>query len=152
VYEAVQGSDAVLSALGGSFDGTDKTRSLGLKNIVTQMERAKVNRIVAVGGMGILNADETTMIIDTPNYPEMYMPVGKEHLKAYFVLQASTLDWTFICPPDIINADATGVYHTNANYPPQQNNYKINAGDLAMFMLNELLENEYINQRVGISN
>lgn len=152
VYEAVQGSDAVLSALGGSFDGTDNTRSLGLKNIVTQMEKAKVNRIVAVGGMGILNADENTMILDTPNYPEMYLPVGKEHLKAYFVLQASALDWTFVCPPDIINADATGVYHTNANYPPQPNNYKINAGDLAMFMLNELQENKYINQRVGISN
>ncbi len=152
VYEAVKGSDAVLSALGGSFDGTDKTRSLGLKNIVTQMEKAKVNRIVAVGGLGILNADEDTMIIDTPNYPEMYLPVGKEHLKAYFILQASTLDWTFVCSPDIINAEATGIFHTNANYPPQPNSNKINAGDLAMFMLNELEQNKYINQRVGISN
>ena len=37
VYDAVMGSDAVLSALGGGTDGTDKTRSLGMKNIVQQM-------------------------------------------------------------------------------------------------------------------
>lgn len=152
VYDAVKGSDVVLSALGGSFDGTDKTRSLGLKNIVTQMEKAGVKRIVAVGGMGVLNADESTYIIDTPNYPEMYQPVGREHLKAFFVLQASGLDWTFVCPPDILNEDATGLYYTNANYPPEKNNFRITAGDLAQFMLNEASEKKYVGQRVGISN
>lgn len=152
VYDAVKGSDAVLSALGGSFDGNDKTRSLGLKNIVNQMEKAGVSRIVAVGGMGVLNADEDTYIIDTPGYPEMYQPVGREHLKAFFVLQASKTDWTFVCPPDIINEDATGLYYTNANYPPEKNGGRITAGDLALFMLNELVENKYPRQRVGISN
>jgi len=39
VYEAIKGSDAVISVLGGSFDGKDKTRSLGIKNIITQMEK-----------------------------------------------------------------------------------------------------------------
>ena len=62
------------------------------------------------------------------------------------------LDWTFVCPPNIINEGPTGSYSTNANYPPELNNYKINAGDLAMFILNELQKNEYVKQRVGISN
>jgi putative NADH-flavin reductase len=152
VYEAVDGSDAVFSALGGAFDGTDKTRSLGLKNIITQMEKAGVKRLIAVGGMGTLNADEDTFIIDTPAFPEIFQPVGREHLKAFFALQASSLDWTFVCPPDIKNEDATGTYHTNANYPPEPNNYRIAAGDLALFMLNEAVENKYVKQRVGISN
>jgi uncharacterized protein len=152
VYEAVKGADVVLSALGGSFDGNDKTRSLGLKNIVTQMEKAGVKRIIAVGGMGILNANEDTFILDTPDYPEIYLPVGREHLKAFFVLQASSLDWTFVCPPDIKTEEATGLYYTRANYPPEKNNYRITAGDLALFMLNEAVENKYVKQRVGISN
>ena len=42
VLKSIKGCDAVLSALGGSFDGTDKTRSLGMKNIVEQMEKAAV--------------------------------------------------------------------------------------------------------------
>ncbi len=152
VLDAVKGCDAVLSALGGGFDGNDKTRTLGIKNIIAQMTKAAVKRIVAVGGMGVLNADEETLLIDSENYPKEYIPVGKEHQQAYEYLKASNLNWTFVCPPDIINANATCVFTTKANYTPEQNNYKINVGDLALFMLKELEANEYVKERVGISN
>ncbi|MDB5229466.1 MAG: putative NADH-flavin reductase [Chitinophagaceae bacterium] len=152
VYDAIKGSDAVLSALGGAFDGEDKTRSLGIKNIVKQMDKAGVKRIIALGGLGILNADETHLRIDDPNYPAQYLPVGKEHLKAYQFLNTSDLEWTFVCSPDIKDNDATGNYVTNANYVPEPNKFFINAGDIAHFMLNELNKNEFAKQRVGISN
>ena len=152
VYNAIKGSDAVISAIGGSMDGSDKTRTLGMKNIIKQMEKAAVKRIIAIGGMGVLNADENSMLIDKDDYPPEYVPVGKEHKKAYEYLNESGLNWTFVCSPNIINEGPTGSYITNANYPPQPNKFKINAGDLAMFMLNELEKNEYVKQRVGISN
>lgn len=152
VYNAIKGCDAVISAIGGSMDGTDKTRTLGMKNIVKQMQKAGVKRIVAIGGLGVLNADENTLLVDKDDYPAEYKAVGFEHKKAYEILNESGLDWTFVCPPNIINEGPTGSYVTNVNFPPEQNNYKINAGDLAMFMLNEIAKNEYVNQRVGISN
>jgi hypothetical protein len=152
VLNAVKGSDAVVSVLGGSFDGTDKTRSLGIKNIIEQMQKAKVKRIIALGGLGILNSDENSLLIDSPTYPEQYLPVGKEHLEAYEFLKNSTLDWTFVCAPDILNADANDKYIVSADYPPTPNKYQINAGNIAAFMLNELKKNEYIHHRVGISN
>lgn len=152
VYNAIKGCDAVLSALGGSADGTDKTRTLGIKNIITQMKKAGVKRIVAVGGLGVLNADENSLLIEQEDYPKQYLAVGLEHKKAYEYLNDSGLDWTFVCCPDILDQPATGGFITNANYPPDPNNYKINAGDLAMFMLNEVKKNEYIKLRVGISN
>jgi uncharacterized protein len=151
VLEAVTGADAVLSAIGGAFDGSDKTRSLGIKNIIAQMKNAGVKRIIAVGGMGILNADEQTLLIDTPSYPPQFLPVGNEHRKAYEYLQASDLDWTIIGSPDIKNEGPTGNYITNTNYPPSPNKFRINAGDLAQFMLNELELNEFVKTRVGIS-
>ena len=152
VYEAIQGSDAVISVLGGSFDGSDKTRSLGIKNIIKQMEKSAVKRIVALGGIGILNAEGEGFIIDQPSYPSEYLPVGMEHLQAYKSLQDSKLDWTFVCAPDIKEEVATGNYTTNKDYPPQPNNHKITAGDLAAFMLAEAEKNEYVKSRVGISN
>ncbi len=152
VYQAVKGSDAVLSALGGAVDGSDKTRSLGIKNIVAQMEKANVKKLVAVGGMGVLNAPDDTLMLDDENYPPEYIPVGLEHLKAYGILKASSLDWTFVGAPDIADAEVTGSYHTTADYPPKPNHYRIKAGDLAMFMLNELQKKEYSKKRVGISN
>ncbi len=152
VYNAVKGSDAVISVLGGSFDGLDKTRSLGIKNIIHQMNNANVKRIIALGGMGILNDSQNKLIIDSPDYPEIYLAVGKEHLEAYNYLKTSNLNWTFVCAPDILNEDADGKYITSADYPPTPNKYKINAGNIALFILNELEKNEYINHRVGISN
>lgn len=161
VYNAVKGCDAVLSSIGGAVDGTDKARTLGMKNIIHQMQKAGVKRIIAIGGLGVLNAgtpgglgsaNENTLLVDQDDYPAEYKAVGLEHKKAHELLNESGLDWTFVCPPNIINAGPTGSFVTNADYPPEQNNYKINAGDLAMFMLNELEKNEYIKHRVGISN
>ncbi|MEI8059729.1 MAG: NAD(P)H-binding protein [Ferruginibacter sp.] len=152
VYEAIKGCDVVLSALGGSMDGADKTRTLGMKNIISQMKKAGLRRIIAVGGLGVLNADENGLLIDQDNYPKAYLAVGHEHKKAYEYLNESGLDWTFVCCPDIISHDATGNFVTNASYPPQPNNYKIYSGDLALFMLSELNKNEYVKERVGISN
>jgi putative NADH-flavin reductase len=152
VFSAIKGCDAVLSVIGGGSDGTDKTRTLGMKNIIRQMQKAGVKRIVALGGSGILNADEDTLLVDHEDYPKKYIPVGKEHQKAYEMLKESGLDWTMVGSPEIISNAPTGAFITAANYEPQPNKYRINAGDLAMFMLNELERNEFVKQRVGISN
>lgn len=152
VLEAVTGADVVLSAIGGSIDGSDKTRSLGIKNIIAQMNKAGVKRIIALGGLGILNADDDTLLIDTPSYPAEFIPVGNEHRKAYEYLKTSELNWTFICSPNILNNGPTGNYILSHDYPPQPNKFQINAGDLAQFMLNEIEKNEFVKARVGISN
>lgn len=152
VYEAIKGSDAVLSVIGGSFDGTDKARSLGMKNIIAQMKKAGVKRIIGLGGQGVLNAPDDTYLVNGANYPPEYRPVGIEHLKAFEYLKESGLDWTFVCSPDIINEGPTGSFITKATYPPEPNKGHVNAGDIALFMLNELDKSEYLQQRAGISN
>ncbi len=151
VLEAIRGCDAVLSSLGGGVGGADFTRSLGMKNIVAQMQQAGVHRIMAVGGKGTLLVNDDELLMEQPDYPQQFLPVSHEHLKAYEILKASNLQWTVVCPPDIINAAATGEFITAANYPPSPDTNRITAGDLALFMLGELTNNEYVQQRVGIS-
>ena len=152
VKNAIPGSDAVLSVIGGSFDGNDKSRSLGMKNIIEQMNTTGVNRIVALGGMGVLPAEDGSLLMDAKDYPKEYLPVGREHLKAYELLKASSLNWTFICAPDLVNADATGSFVTAEEKNPAGSKFHINTGDLALFMLNELDQNRFVKKRVGISN
>lgn len=152
VGKAIAGSDAVLSALGGAPDGTDKTRSLGMKNIVAQMEKVGVKRIVAVGGKGVLDDENGQLFIESPSYPREFIPVGTEHFKALEVLKQSSLNWTLAAPPDIIDAGPTGQYVMAATTMPSPNKNKINAGDLALFMVNELENNAFLQQKVGISN
>lgn len=152
VAKAIKGCDAVLTALGGNVDGLDLTRSLGIKNIVAQMQKNHVQRIVTLSGIGILKADETDLIMDTPEFAPQQIQVSLEHLKAYNFLKESSLDWTLVCAPDIVDASPTGIFTTNTDYLPAKNKFRITSGDLAMFMLKEVKSNEYLQQKVGISN
>lgn len=151
VYKAIKGCDAVISVIGGATDGTDKTRSLGIKNMIKQMEKAGVKRIVGLGGMGVLDAADGKLIMDAEDFPVQYQAVSIEHKKALSYLQASNLNWTFVCPPMIIEAAPTGIFHVAADHLPEPNHFKINSGDLSLFMLKELEKNAFVQQRVGIS-
>jgi len=152
VAKAIEHADVIISVLGGASDGLDKTRSLGIKHIVEQMQKKGKRRIVALGGLGVLNAEDNTLILHGEEYPEEYLAVGNEHLKAFETLLESNLDWTFFCPADIKDKEETGIYITSINYAPEPNHFRINAGDLALEMLKAATQSEYIQQRVGISN
>ncbi|MFQ5448021.1 MAG: NAD(P)-dependent oxidoreductase [Saprospiraceae bacterium] len=151
IEEALEGCDAVLSAIGGDVSGMDKTRSLGMKHIVAGMEKAGIKRIVAVGGMGILQANANELLFRTPGFPQMYKPVSEEHFKAWQHLQNSSLDWTMVCPPDIQDAGFTGKFVTKKDYPAK-GLMRINSADLAEFMVRQLERDKFQHCRVGISN
>lgn len=151
VLHALKNTETVISVIGGGFEVTDKSRSLGIKNIITQMQKAGVKRIVALGGTGVLNADADHYILDTPGYPEDYKNVAQEHLLAYLFLQASSLDWTFVCPSSILKQEGNHQYTTSKDYLPQPNHDEIAVGDLSEFILTELTEKKYVRHRVGIS-
>jgi uncharacterized protein len=151
VANALNGADAVVSVLGGSFDGLDLTRSKGMQMIVQQMTQANIQRIAALGGLGILPDDTGHYLLDGPDYPQEYLPVGREHQAAYEALKASTLDWTFVCSPNILDKPFSGQYITKAEAVPSPNHYEINAGDLANCLLTSIIANTYSCQRVGIS-
>lgn len=151
IFDAVKGADAVLSALGGAFDGTDKTRSLGIKNIVAQMQKAGVERVVALGNTAVLNAPGGGYILDEPDFPDEFLPVGREHLQAFLHLKNSNLNWTFVCSPEIKDEDATEHYITSNDYLPNPNKGYITTGDLAHFMITEAEKPTHTHHRVGIS-
>jgi putative NADH-flavin reductase len=151
VAQALKGADVVISVLGGSFDGLDQTRSKGMQMIVQQMVHANIQRIAALGGLGILPDEAGGYLLDAPDYPQQYLPVGREHQAAYETLKASTLDWTFVCSPNILDRPFTGQYITKAEAMPVPNHYEINAGDLADCLVHAISSNTYLLQRVGIS-
>jgi uncharacterized protein len=123
-----------------------------MKIITEQMEKAGVHRIIAVGGLGVLDDEEGNVILQKPGYKKEFIAVGEEHFKAYSYLKDSSLNWTFVCCPDLVDADPTGIFHTAANRIPHPFLGYINTGDLALFMLKEVVKNEFSRSRVGISN
>jgi uncharacterized protein len=150
IEKVIKGADVILSALGGAMDGTDNTRSLGMKYIVEAMIKNGVKRIVAIGGEGCLQATDDKLEYEMENFPPALIAVTLEHLQALDHLKASNLDWTFVCPPKIEEAEVTGIYKTNNEFAI--NSFSINSGDLAQFMLNEAVNKDFIKARVAIGN
>lgn len=152
VLRALKDCDAVLSALGGATDRSDKTRSLGMKNIVKQMEKAGLKRIVAIGGIGIMEDENGKLLMNDEEFPAEYLTVSEEHKKAWQFLQESNLAWTMVCPFMITDGEPTGLFKTSIDIAGLTEQSSIRSGDLALFMLNEISKNEYAGHRVGIAN
>jgi len=150
VKHALQGCDAVIGNLGGAFTGTDKSRSLGTKNVIAQMKQTGLKRIVVLGGQGILQNKKGNFLMDATDYPPELIPVGMEQRQAYQYLKESGLDWTFVCAPEIIAKEADNNFITAAEIRTEGT--EVSAGNLALFMVEELERNTYPQQRVSISN
>jgi len=152
VSKAIQGCDAVLSALGGGTEADDRTRSNGIKMICDQMKKNNVRRIIAIGNSGVLNKNEEQLNMEAPEFDQRFLSVANEHLRSFRELEKSGLDFTFMCAPSLKDEEASGQYIVRADYAPVPNAAKIKLGDLAAFMVKEAQENKFVGKRVGISN
>lgn len=88
VKEAMQGHDVVLSALGIP---DSQQRFQAYQNIISAMNAYEMKRIIAIGGMGVLMADEHTRVAHTPEFPEQYKEVSEAHFKVYEELKKAAL-------------------------------------------------------------
>lgn len=149
----IKGHDVVISTLGApSIEGDAvNLMSNAMKVFIAGMQQHGVKRMLAVGGLGVLQMNETTQLLYKPDYPQQYFNIGEGHNKVYKVLQASNTNWTFICCPDIIDGPRTGKYQVKKDYPAD-GLYQIYTGDIADFMLKEIAENKFVQTRVGIAN
>ena len=151
IYNSLKNSDCVVSCIGGTYNSTDRSRSLGMKNIISQMQKLEIKRIVALSGIGILNYSDDKLAMDFEEFPEEEKEVSFEHLAAYQHLKTSDLDWTLVCPSAIINNECSGKISIKENYLPTQNMSIACSSDVASFILSALEKNEYINAKVSIA-
>jgi putative NADH-flavin reductase len=147
ISKTVKGKDAIISCLSSS---ENSHRLLFIHNIINAMRQHKVKRVIAIGGIGALQASEHLKVYETVTFPKEYIEVTQAHIRVLDALLTSRLEFTFVCPPMIKEGDRTGAYKTQESYPTQ--GWSVNAGDLADFMVVELNERKYVGKKVGISN
>ncbi len=151
VARTVAGCDGAIAALGaGTTADPGTTRSQGIRHIVAALEAGGGGRLLAVGGGGVL--DSTTgpgLRSEQPSFPAVFRLVAAEHRAAWEALRTSSLEWTYACPPDIPDAEATGVYRVAADVMPDHPK-SLPTGDLAGFMVQEFSARRFVGHRVGI--
>lgn len=162
---AVEGADAVLSALGPRSISDAGVASQGTRAIVQAMKAADVRRIVVVSAAPI----GTVPSPGRPKPPKhdpgdgffmrhLFSPLIKAVLRKPYadlalmedILRDSGLDWTIVRPPRLTNKPLTGIYRTASgqNLP---GGFFIARADVAHLMLRALKQPETIKHTIGIA-
>lgn len=148
VLKTIHNQEAVISAL--STDG-QQVLSTVTPHIVKAMNVNQIKRIVTIGTAGILQSR---------SQPELYRfqsneskrrltRAAEEHLTAYQLLKSSSLLWTVVCPTYLPDGTLTKTYRSSPDILPLKGK-EISVQDTAYFAYQELLNNNYLNKRVGI--
>jgi putative NADH-flavin reductase len=162
---ALQGADAVISALGARSSAEVGVAERGTRAIVQAMKAAGVRRLVVVSAAPI-----ATMPSPGRPHPPKYDPgdgffmrhllgpLVKTVLRRHYddlarmedVLRDSGLDWTIVRPPRLTNRGLTGSYRT-ARGQNLRGGALISRADVAHLMLSVLAAPETIGQTIGVA-
>jgi putative NADH-flavin reductase len=143
VARLAKGADAVVSAVSPRNPPGADTLPRAAKALLAGVRKAGVKRLVVVGGAGSLSVGPSTMLLDSPGFPEPYKPEAREHLEALHVYrrEGQGVDWTFVSPPAMVEpGQRTGKYQVGQDALLTANDGKshISAEDYAVALVDEL--------------
>lgn len=150
LVEALQGHDAVIATLGyrRAAEAPDVLH-VGMANLVEAMRTTGIARVMALASAGILQFDEARLRSDRPGYPEAFRAGAAAHRKAWECLAASPLDWTLVCPPELVEGDRETPLSARADYLPE-GPLQVSMEALARWMVEALPSREWSCKRVGL--
>ncbi len=156
VARVAAGNDSVVSAVGPSRAGGDPKMLIdSIKSLHTGLVRAKVKRLIIVGGAGSLEVAPGKLLIDTPEFPAAWKPLASaagEALKK--IRKIDDLDWSYLSPAGLIEpGERTGRYRTGLEQLVVDEGGKsyISAEDYAVALLDELETPHHLRQRFTVA-
>lgn len=156
VARVAAGNDAVVSAVGPSQAGGDPKMLIdSIESLHTGLVRAKVRRLIVVGGAGSLEVAPGKLLIDTAEFPEAWKPLASaagEALKN--IRKIEELDWTYLSPAGFIEpGERTGGYRTGLEQLVVDESGKsyISAEDYAVALLDELETPHHLRERFTVA-
>jgi len=147
VKEAVEGQDAVISALGVKTRKYTTTLSEGTSNIMKAMEDTGVNRFICMSSSGILGNDGG-FLFGRIIVPLMLKQVFEDKKRQMELIKKSSLEWVIIRPVGLTDAPRTGKYKI---YEGSPGSWTIPRTDVADFMLKLLADKSYDRRLPAIS-
>lgn len=150
VERAVNGQDAVISALG---DGrTGKVRAAGTKSIVEAMAKTDTRRLISESTAGVGDSKENL------NFFWKYIMFGlllraafADHVRQEKIVKTSDTDWTIVRPVAFTDGAQTGKYRHGFGPDAKDLTLKISCADIAEFILKQLADDTYLRRTPAIS-
>ena len=153
--EDLKDLDVVVNAFGAPL-GEEEAHVTAGRALIEALKGTDTRAII-VGGAGSLYVDkaQTTKLIDTPEFPEIFVPTAKGQGRNLQDLEATQgITWTFLSPSADFNAEGvrTGSYQSgkdNLLLNSNGNSY-ISYADFAIAILDEIENPQHKNDRFTV--
>lgn len=155
VAAVVTGHDAVASAVGPRLPSDDPKLVVdAAQSLIDGLTRARVDRLVIVGGAGSLEVAPGVQLVDTPEFPAAWKDVALAHRDALAVYRGADLDWTYISPAAMIGpGKRTGQYRTGTDQllTDEEGESRISVEDFAVAFVDEIENRRFVRQRMTVA-
>jgi putative NADH-flavin reductase len=157
VREVARGHDTAVNAT-RSAGNIEPDHLIKLNQaLLTGLSEAGVQRLLIVGGAGVLEVEPGLQLVDTPAFPESAKPRGLAHREALKALQATDtdIDWVYVTPPPNFVADGArhGAYRVGRNrlLIDECGNSEISYADYALGIVEEIESPRYHNECIMLT-
>jgi putative NADH-flavin reductase len=154
VARAIQGQEAVISALGPSRPPVPGMMKTAAENIVSAMKRHGVRRLISTTGAGVRDPKDQPKLSDKVIKTLLGLLSAEvlrdsENNVNAIRLQGKDLDWTIVRFPMLTDGPRTGKYRVG--YIGKNSGSRISRADGADFIVKELAEAKYVGEAPVIS-
>ena len=153
--EALKGNDAVVNSFNAGWGNPNLYADFikGSETIQQATKQAGINRLLVVGGAGSLYI-AGQQLVDSPQFPAEWKE-GATAARDYLniIKKEEELDWTFLSPAiNLHPGTRTGVYRTGTDEPVfnDKHEHEISVEDLAVAILDELENNQFVKRRFTV--
>lgn len=151
VEEAVEGHDAVLSALGVSVPlKNDPAVVQGVRNIVRAMEHSPVRRLVYLSTLAVREGRAYAGPVIQHFFSRLARNEIADHEEKEKVIASSQLEWTIVRAPRLTHGRRKGEYRFGEYVTPVPLLPAISRADVADFMLRLLAERAFLQKKPSI--
>ncbi|KGR80679.1 MULTISPECIES: NAD(P)-dependent oxidoreductase [Lysinibacillus] len=153
--EDVKGFDVVVNAFGAPAGQEDLHVKAG-RHLISIFQGIST-KLVVVGGAGSLFVDpeKKVRVMDTPDFPAMYLATAQNQGQNLQDLQQSSITWTFISPSAFFDPEGprtghytAGVDHLLVNDAGES---YVSYADYAVAVVDELENPQHVNSRFTVT-
>lgn len=153
--EEVQNFDVIVNSFGAPA-GQEHLHVDAGRKLIDILKEAPNTKLFVVGGAGSLYADEaqTIRVMETPDFPSMFLPTAQNQGKNLEDLKNSSITWTFLSPSAFFDPQGkrTGKYEVGKDQllVNSKGESYISYADYAIAVLDEIENPKHINQRFTV--
>jgi putative NADH-flavin reductase len=151
VEQAMSGANAVVSELGVKIGSKLPLLSEGNKNIISAMHKHKLKRLITQSAFGALESYKKLPFYYKIIHKLVLGPMSQDKNIMEREVHKSNLEHTIIRPVRLTNGPARGKFRTGDTNLKLGLNPRVSRKDVALFIMDELENNNFIKKAVTIT-